>query len=304
MKWWLKFLFDTLGQIGEAQATDEGDGSALGEDATEEEATETEDPEDTDREASEDSFVDDPDSVSEEVRNSKEFKGLQRAYQKKLNQLNAGLDKIKVVDQLANDPNYRKRFIMQAAESAGLKVLEDGADKGSNDDLVSIARSALPEGYADAIPGLDAAIAKVVEATVTPLKKQALEQVQSTEQKLRQKEWNEAVARMNELDPEWEDDSDEMGALSDWLKGTEMSHPLYGDRLQILRRLVKGDGAATAEAARRMSQAARNKSQRRRSGSAPSIVDIQKKIAGLKRSDDKWSAAAAFAEEQLSKKGK
>ena len=301
----MRLLLDTLSQVGESQTPEDGDGSSEeAEEASQEEAAESEGTEDSDEIDDEDGFVDDPESISQEVRDSKEYKGLQRAYQKKLDILNADLDKVRIVNQLASDPAYRREFVKHAANGTGLKISEEGAGAETPEDLVSIARQALPEGYAEAIPGLDAAIAKVVEATVTPMKKEALAQAQSVENRVQQQEWKKSVERMNAVDPEWEDDSEEMGALSDWLRGTEMTHPIYGDRLQVLRKLVKGDGAATVEAVRRIGGAARNKTQTRQGGGAVSIVDIHKKIAGLERSDDKWAAAAEFADTQLSKKGR
>ena len=303
MQWFLKLFFDTLGQIGETQDESDEIGSPEDEDLTEEAATEDDQEADTEADDEED-FVD-PGTLSEEMKNSKEFKGMQRAFSKKQSQLREGEQKIQVVDRLTSDLDYRKQFLAAAVKGTGFKlVAEDASTNGTDpNDLTAIARNALPEGYAEAIPGLDATIAKVVEAALGPMKQGITAQAEAADKREKGQEWQKAADDMGNLDPEWEDDSTEIGEVFDWLKGPQMFHPVYGNKLAALRMLVKGEGAALAGAARRMGDAAKNKTKTGKGGGSVSIMDIHKKIAQSVGSDNKWAAAAAFAEEDLAKKG-
>ena len=304
MNFWKRLWTDESGQVGGTEdGTRDADGAT--DDEGQVDAGEGGDQQNSGEEEGQESFVD-PGSLSDELKDSAEFKGMQRAFSKKMNTFRGNEQKIQMLDRMSNDPEYLKQFVTAAAQKVGLQV-SNGATASqqsqSDNSLANVVQSALPAEYTEAMPGLSQAIATAIEAATAPIKEQTKQANLDSEKRVQQQNWDRAAQELTESDPEWEDDSDEIGDLWNFLKGGEMFHPVWGNKLTMLRKLARGDSFATTEAANRMRSAVLNKTQTGRNSGQVSMLDIHNQIKQQDRAQNKWETAGNYAREQLRKSG-
>lgn len=304
MFYWLwKLWLDERAQVGGTDDSVEADGAT--DDTVD--AGDAEDEQNSEQANQEPSFVE-TEGLSDEIRNSAEFKGMQRAFSRKMNRFKDYEQKIAVLDKLTNDPAFYRQFVEDSARKLGMQVVSPNGNQQqqhANGDLESIVKSSLPPEYAEAIPGLSTAVAKAIEAAVGPIKEQTQKSTMEAQSRMLQQDWDRAAIELTEQDPDWEDSSDDIGDLYEFLKSGSMFHPVWGNKLSILHNLVRGEDHAAVTAIDKMRTAARNKTHTSRNGAGQtlSLQDIQERIKSADTSQGKWDTAGKFALEQLKKTG-
>lgn len=290
--WLWKLLSDQRGEVGGTEdATDTGDMDA--------EAGAEGDQQDSPTEGQEESFVD-PESLSEDLKNTAEYKGMVRAFSRKMNRFKEAEDKIAILDRIANDADYRRQFVTRAAQQMGMQITESSNGQQQQQAPQNPALDQLET----ALPGLGNALKDLIRSEIAPLKAQAEQSMTETQRRVAQQEWDRAAMELTERDPAWEDSSDDIGDLYEFLKSGQMFHPVWGNKLEILHKLARGEDYAAAEAVSRMRSAAQNKTHTGRHGGGQiNITDIHKQITEAPTAQSKWDIAAQYALEEMKRTG-
>jgi hypothetical protein len=142
-------------------------------------------------------------------------------------------------------------------------------------------------------PVLERAIQSAIQGAVGPLH----EQTRQSQQTARQAEEERMMAEMDSAHPGWEARyGTDMQQLDKFLASTQLSHPKYGNKYQLMLRLLDSD-ASRVEAARTMAQAGRNRLATGRTGSATqSNIDDRIRKATTDSEAFRLAAEAALAE--------
>jgi hypothetical protein len=247
------------------------------------------------------SFIDPRDLPAEILPH---FKRMQAAYTKKTQALAADREKVQLVDQFRNNPEFARQLVLQEAQRLGITLAP------ATPQTPRPASSAIPPEYVQALaaelpqelqwmaPALASATYKGVAHLTTPM----LQQNQQRIKEERETEWDSLAAQLNERQPGWETHEDDMLAMYEFLQSPKLKHPVYGSKLDLLLSLVTGNATATQQAIQRMSQAGR---QRVGTGqtSRTSVPNITDRVRKAPTTRDAWQEAARAAVAQLGQGG-
>ncbi|MGI9298582.1 MAG: hypothetical protein ACR2QC_11905 [Gammaproteobacteria bacterium] len=208
----------------------------------------------------------------------------------------------KVLSQFYQDDAYAKQVLAQRFPELAAQIRGGGQASGSQptttpNGLTSELEQNLGDyGFlAKALgPVLERVIDQQVKDRVAPLEQKTTEQVESARKTQEQ-------ALLSDMDTKYEGWEESYGAkmrdLDDFLASDALQHPTFGNKYELLYRLLQPD-AGRLEAAKDMRNAAKRRSGISRSGrsSAPNIVDQVRK-ADLSDAEAFQIAARAAAEE-------
>jgi hypothetical protein len=234
------------------------------------------------------------------------FKAMQAAYTKKMQGLAEVQKQAALVDRFYSDPSFADQTLQQWAAQRGYQIVPQGQQaqqRGSgqpgqvNQQIVEdLKQSLTPElqWMADALgPALSNVLSQQMRQVIQPLnqyqQKQALAQ--------RESEYDRHAEELSGQIPHWQEHEDTMAEINAFLMSPSMSHPKFGNKLQLLYNAATANAASMAKATQRMSDAVKNRSTQARNGSRPA-PDIAKTVASAKTSEDAFAAAARFARQK------
>lgn len=234
------------------------------------------------------------------------FRKMQGAYTRKSQSLAKVRDAATIVERFNSDPEFARQTIFSRAQQLGLQVqhpgqsagLQAGASKAMPPELVEAVKSNLSPELQWMAPALAASQWAGMQMALQPIQEQQAQTVRST----RDQEYETLASQLSEKAPGWEAHEDDMNGLLGFLQSPKMSDRRWGNKLELLHKMVSGDGQATAEAARRMGQAARSRTV---AGSpmAANPPNIAEQVRKPKNMQDAWSIAAKHAISEMERQG-
>ena len=202
------------------------------------------------------------------------------------------------IERFWRDPEFAKQVIAQrqASMAPGNKIESSSQDfqvPHAIDQAVKQALADQPD-MAFLAPVIAKAAWAVARETVAPIQQER----QQAQQEQLQRDYQQMESRLNEQAPGWEIHEEEMLDLWNFftqaVTGGQRTHPKYGSMLEVLYKTVTGQGAAVAEAGRRLERAVTNRSSVGRSGRAVA-PDVQEEIRDAKTMQEKVAAAVRAA---------
>lgn len=238
------------------------------------------------------------------------YKRMQASYTRKMQALSQDRNELRSESEnyrrLMNDPEYARQVILESAERLGLQVQPKGGGNGN--------------GHAAATPsagGAPADLVKTVESRLAPEMKwmardladaawianqaalQPVIQRQNLDARERRGEQYEALAaELSAKVPDWQEHEDEMAQILNFLSSDQLTHPVYGSKVEMLYNMATKNTAATREAVRRVTNAARNRTVtgRAETSTTPNLAEAVKKAPTMQ---DAWKIAAQAAAEKV-----
>lgn len=253
--------------------------------------------------AQEESFFD-PAALSPELQG--QWKRMQGAYTKRMQSIKEIRDAAEVVRRFNTDPEFAKSAIQQRAAQLGLQIGQPQAAQPGTpnqagkppDELVEAVKATLSPELQWMAPSLAAAQYAGMRMALQPIKQQQ----EQTEKQTRDREYETLASQLSEKVPGWEQHEEDMDRLLTFLQSPNMSDRRWGSKLELLHRLVVGDGQANAVAARRMAEAGKFRSPAGQPVAAPQ-PNVTEMVLKPKNNQDAWDAAAKFAMSELERKG-
>lgn len=234
------------------------------------------------------------------------FTKMQGAYTRKTQNIAELRNQAAIVNRFNSDPEFARQTIQQRAQQLGLNLASpsqqagpmNGASKTMPPDLVEAVKANLSPELQWMAPALAASQWAGMQMALQPIAEQQAQSARST----RDQEYESMAAQLSEKAPGWEQHEEEMQHLLTFLQSPKMSDRRWGNKLELLHRLTSGDGQATAEAARRMGQAAKSRAV---AGSpmAAQTVNIAEQVRKPKNSQEAWDIAAKHAVAELARQG-
>lgn len=224
------------------------------------------------------------------------FKKMQSSYTKKMQAAAGFQEKASIVDRFNSDPQFAFQTVQDVAARNGYKLVpinsnQGGAQQVANPSVVDMVKSKLPQELQWMSEPHAAATQAVVESILQPL----VEQLKQQETSRAESQYDEAERAFAEKNPGWEEHEDKMAELHAFLKSPALSHPEFGSKHQLLLNLVTGNGAAVAQAVKRVNAAAGNKTFTQGSARPVAQKPIQDDVATTEDRNDAWSKATRFA---------
>lgn len=205
-----------------------------------------------------------------------------------------------LVDRLRSDPQAMRHFVMQQAQTLGLNLQEPKAQPQQPSDppadYVEQIRQTLSPETAFLAPQIAKATWQATQASMQPLRdKQA-----AHDAKLQQEEYASMAAALSQESPGWEKYEGEMTQILNFLRGAltgegSMRHSKYGSALKVLYRLASGDAQATAQASRRMGEAARAATRTSQGNTRSGGPDLDTMLSKAGSPQQKWQLAMQHA---------
>ena len=284
-------------------STDEGTGAeqAGNEQAVAEESTPT----------TPDQFLSDEELMAK-IRSTPElhqvFTKMQGAYTRKTQSIAKVRDAASIVERFNSDPEFARQTIQARAQQLGLSLaspnqtpqfgMSNGASKSMPPELVEAVKTNLSPELQWMAPALAASQWAGMQMALQPIAQQQAETKRST----RDQEYESLASQLSEKAPGWEAHEDDMQALLGFLQSEKLSDRRWGSKLELLHKLTAGDGQATAEAARRMGQAARARGVAGSPMATPT-PNIAEQVMKPKNMQDAWGIAAKHAMAELQRQG-
>ena len=233
------------------------------------------------------------------------WKRMQSAYTKKMQEIAAVRDQAQIVERFYNDRDFAFQTVAQWAAQNGFAVQPIGAQQHQQAQLTPQQQ----QGQGDLPPGLVEQVknslppelqwmaesqAKAQWAAAQMLLKPLVQQTQQQQRQAVEQEWDKLADELSQQAPGWEEHENEMTELYDFLQSQKLSHPKFGSKHQLLYNLVTSNAAATAQVAKRMTQAAKN---RPASGisTGKTASNLSDRIKQAKTSQDAFRLAAQAA---------
>lgn len=250
--------------------------------------------------ATEETFFD-PKALAPELQ--MQWKRMQGAYTRRMQQFAKTREAAALVERFNADPEFARQTIVQRAQQLGLNVAGGQAGATSTQStappqLVEAVRQNLQPELQWMAPALAATQWAGMQLALQPLQQQQAETVRST----RDQQFDQLAEQLSERSPGWEQHEDDMDEMLAFFKSDRMTDRRFGSKLELLYRLVTGSGAATAEAARRMAQAGKNRVVTGQPTATP-VPNVSELVRKPKNMQDAWDAAAKYAVAQMEKAG-
>ncbi len=233
------------------------------------------------------------------------FTKLQGAYTRKTQGIAQVRNAAQIVDRFNTDPEFARQTILSRAQQLGLTLHQPGqapvalgASKTMPPDLVEAVKANLSPELQWMAPALAASQWAGMQMALQPIQQQQAETQRST----RDQQYESLAAQLSEKAPGWEQHEEDMDALLTFLQSPQMTDRRFGSKLDLLYKLVSGEGHATAEAARRMGQAARSRAVAGSPMATPT-PNIAEQVRKPKNMQDAWGIAAKHAMEEMKRQG-
>lgn len=253
--------------------------------------------------ASEDHFFD-PSQLPQELQG--QWKRMQGAYTKKMQNVARYREAADLVERFNSDPEFARMTIQQRAQALGLNIAQPGQQFGAMQqtgdkppqEFVEAVKANLSPELQWMAPTLAASQWAATKMMMQPLQEQQRKVVAST----RDEKWNDLVEQLSQKAPGWEEKEDDMNELMAFLQSDKLTDRRFGSKLELIYKMVAGEGQATAEAARRMAQAARfrNPAGSPTASPEPNIAD---QVKQPKNNQEAWDRAAKYALSQMARNG-
>ena len=263
----------------------------------------------TTTEGSEQSFLSDADLVAKIKANpelSQIYGKMQGAYTRKTQTLAQAREAAQLVERFNSDPEFARQTILSRAGQLGLNLAQPGQQPGHAQntaktmppDLVEAVKANLSPELQWMAPALAASQWAGMQMALQPIK----EQQETVSRSTRNQQYDTLAAQLSEKAPGWEQHEEEMNALLAFLQSPQMTDRRFGSKLDLLHRLVAGEGQATAEAARRMGQAVKTRmpAGQPMASPQPNVAELVRKP---KQNQEAWDVAAKFAISELQRQG-
>lgn len=245
----------------------------------------------------EESFID-PSQLPDELK--PHWKRMHGAYTKSREELKQGREAAAQVNRFYSDPEFALQTMQQAASKFGYQITKAGAPSQPSQ---TEAANGVPSHFVEKIrnslsPELQwmaPQLANAQWAGVQDMVKPLYEKQAAGEQATKSAEYDALAGELDSKHPGWDEQEQEMNTVLQWLQGGTMKHPKYGNRLEAVYKLTQlltgHNGAAVAEAARRMGDAARS---RTTTGQVtrPNIENSADRVRKAKSRNEAWEIAA------------
>ena len=256
------------------------------------------------------SFLSD-EAIMDKIRATPEldhtFKQMQASFTKRMQGIAKYREAASTVDRFNSDPEFARQIIQQRAGQLGIQLgqsgqsqpgLQNGTAQNVPPQLVEAVKSHLSPELQWMAPALAASQWAGMQMALQPIHQQQAQTQQST----RDQEYDTLAQQLSGKNPGWEQHEEDMDALLTFMQSPKMSDRRFGSKLELLHKLIVGSGQATAEAARRMGQAAlsRNPAGAPMASQAPNIAEQVRKP---KSNQDAWDIAAKHAISELGRQG-
>ena len=254
----------------------------------------------------EEAFLSDAELLAkiQQVPELKHFYGkMQNAYGKSREELKRGREAAAQIQQFYADPAYRQQVLNQYRHELGVAQAQAGKPTPGQPtqappQLIETIKAQLAPELQWMAPMLANSQWAGMQTTLAPV-------MQAREQEQRQSydaSFNAAMEELSGKHPGWEAHEDEMTSVYSWLSSGPLTHPKYGNRLEALYTLTQllngNNGSATAEAARRMSAAAKNRTTTGRA-TGPATPNYNEQVRKASTPREAFAIAAKAAEEML-----
>jgi hypothetical protein len=211
-------------------------------------------------------------------------------------------EKAAIVDRFYGDQTYMRQVILQAAPALGLRLAPAepstpaGAPSGSQGSappaqFVANLRARLGDQLAFMAEPLASAVWDAQQQTLAPLQ----ERQQALQQDQRDSEYQTVAAQLSQEIPGWDSRENDMLQIMQFLRGAlnggSLRHPRYGSALKLLYSLATGNGQATATAAQRQGQAARNATRTGMGGARSPAPNLEEQLRKLPSFQTQMEAA-------------
>jgi hypothetical protein len=235
------------------------------------------------------------------------FKKMQSGYTRKMQGLGQARNAAQIVERFNSDPEFARQTIMQRAQQLGLNVAQPGQQTGMQNgsgtksmppELVEAVKNNLSPELQWMAPALAASQWAGMQMALQPIKEQQAQTARST----RDQQYDQLAEQLSERAPGWESHEEDMDQLLTFLQSPNMTDRRWGSKLELLHKMVSGDGQATAEAARRMGQAARSRAVAGSPMATPQ-PNIAEQVRKPKQMQDAWDIAAKHALSELARQG-
>jgi len=262
----------------------------------------------------EESFVD-PATLPPELK--AHWSRMHQAYTKTREELKRGRQALEVINRFQADPQFAEQALQQRAMQLGYQLVRPGQNGQQNGgyagqngnggqvphEYVQIAEQTLPpelQWMAPALAQSSAAIAKqIAEQMVSPI---VATQKQSQLANLHQ-EYSKLESELTEKHPDWVTHESTMDEIRDWWQSGSLTHPKFGNKLEWLYKMATEQQSSVTEAAKRMRQAAKNRSS---VGQTPSYTapNVSERIRQAKSDEEAWEIAGKHALEEARRRAR
>ena len=296
--WWTRIWKTLANQQGQIPVSDE----PLPAEPVSDEPTEPA-PGDGGAPVQEDSVFD-PSQLAPELQT--QWKKMQGAYTKRMQSIAQTKNAAQIVDRFNTDPDFARQTIQQRAQQLGMTLgqpgsqpgLSNGSSKSLPPELVEAVKTNLSPELQWMAPALAASQWAGMQMALQPIQEQQAQSARST----RDQQYDALVEQLSSKAPGWEAHEDDMDGLLSFLQSPKMTDRRWGSKLELLHKLVTGDGQATAEAARRMGQAGRSRAPGGMPMAAP-VLNIGEQVKKVKNNSEAWELAAKHAMAELTRQG-
>jgi hypothetical protein len=235
-----------------------------------------------------------------------QWKRMQGAYTKKMQKLAGAREAASIVERFNSDPEFARQTIQQRAAQLGLQLGQpsqqgmngQGHEEKPPEQFVDAVRANLSPELQWMAPSLAKSQWAAAKMMIQPLKEQQAQTARST----RDQEYDTLAEQLAQKAPGWEEHEDDMDSMLAFLQSPKMTDRRFGSKLELLHRLVTGEGQANATAARRMAEAGRFRNPAGQPMATP-VADVSQQVKSAKTNQDAFDAAAKFAVAQLAKNG-
>lgn len=245
----------------------------------------------------------DPSALAPELQT--QWKRMQGAYTKQMQKFAQARDAASIVQRFNSDPEFARQTILQRAGQLGLNIAQSGQQPGMPNgsakmpaELVEAVKANLSPELQWMAPALAASQWAGMQMALQPLAQQQEQTIRST----RDQEYDTMAAQLSEKAPGWEQHEDDMTHLLTFLQSPKMTDRRFGNKLELLHRLVAGEGQATAEAARRMGQAVKSRTVAGQPMATP-MPNIAELVRKPKNTQEAWDIAAKHAMAEMARQG-
>ncbi len=230
------------------------------------------------------------------------WKKMQGAYTKRMQEFAPIREQAAIVERFYSDRDFAFQTVAQWAAQNGYSIAPLGAQHpqaqqerqrqgNAPPKVLEAIRANLPEE----LKWMAEAQAPALMAAAQELLQPLMQHQQSQQKAGLEQEWDRLAEELTESAPGWEEHEPEMAQLLDFMQGPQMRHPKYGSKHQLLYNLVNSNAAATAQVAKRMNAAVKN---RPASGitTGRTTTNFADRIKQAKTSQDAFRLAAQAAE--------
>lgn len=236
-----------------------------------------------------------------------QWKNMQAAYTKKMQKLAGAREAASIVDRFNTDPDFARQTILQRAQQLGIPLGHPGQQPGIPGgqstsrvppELVEAVKANLSPELQWMAPALASSQWAGMQMALQPIQQQQAQTMRQT----RDQQFDELAEALAQKAPGWEEHEDDMDALLGFLQSDKMTDRRWGSKLELLHRLVTGEGQATANAARRMADAARHRNPAGQPVATPG-PDVSEAVRKPKTTQDAFNVAAQFALGEMRRQG-